>query len=308
MKLMLKCFLPVTLTLSCLVGVGNASTAVIGSDTTGTPLVVYGITSFTTTGADMALSGGLQVTVNFANASTGAPVGSPSTAVFVAGCGTGCGSASGSVFGGGTWTLTQTGNTGSVGDASNPDSQPINFWTLSTTGAVSAIASVQLMGGPTNGNVVFDRDRATGTGATTGGQIGTPGSAFGIDFVTSTTSIVPPSPPPADSANFLVNVTYSNIVRLAGAAGSRPCQNAAGGTAVSGPFAGLDSATTGCGDTWQNLTFSFSPATAFAGTSTFHFFQDTDMIGTPEPVSLALMSGGLLLIATLYRRRQKRLV
>ena len=65
------------------------------------------------------------------------------------------------------------------------------------------------------------------------------------------------------------------------------------------------SSISGCGDLWQGLTFTFSSPTAFVGNgttnATFHFFQDTDMIGTPEPLTLGLMGAGLLALAA-YRR------
>jgi len=213
--------------------------------------------------------------------------------------------------GGGTWTLSQSGvqGTGFVENTASPDTTARNFWTLTNTSTTTAISSVDILGGLVlNGNVVFDRDTATGGGARSGGQIGTPGSDFGIDFVASTTSVIPPSPPPADSgpnSQYSVFGTYFNIVQLTG-----PNQGCSGAL-----FSG-NSTVTGCGDLWQGLTFAFNSPTAFIGgagnPASFHFFQDTDQLGTPgtapvpEPQTLGLMGVGLAAVFALRRYRYAR--
>jgi len=282
----------VVLGIVCLAGIANASSATILADDTSSSVLVFGITTATTTGATMT---GLQVTVTFTGGGT-------STALFTGGCGTDCGSASstsytgGTFAGGGSWSLAQTGDTGAVSDFTNINGTPVNFWTLTNATGLN-ITSVMVMGGPLFGNVVFDRDSIQSPSTVRplpGVQVGTPGSSIGIDFVANTTSVTPPSPPPADTGSYAVNVTYSSIVKFFSSAA---CSGAS--------FGGLNAATTGCGDTWQNIKFDFT--TAFSGTSgspvTFHFFQDTDMVGTPEPFTLGLTTIGLLSILA-YRRRR----
>lgn len=201
----------------------------------------------------------------------------------------GHGQATGAI-GNGTWTLAETGNTGSVTDPTNPQGTAINPWTLTNTSTNVAIASVVLNGIP--GNTVFDRDRATGTGADSGGQTGTPGSSFGITYTFSSES--------GANSPFTATVTYSGIVALSG-----PVQSGQGATFAVGSTA------TGVGDLWSNLTFAFAPAQPFIATAaanaTWSFFQDTDTAAAfvPEPSSLAL--AGAALVCLLRRRRCRRI-
>src|SRR2546425_12289770 len=60
-----------------LAGHANASTVSGYTDVTGTPLLIFALTSFTTTGADMSVGTGLLVTVHFVNATTGVAGGFP---------------------------------------------------------------------------------------------------------------------------------------------------------------------------------------------------------------------------------------
>jgi hypothetical protein len=270
----------------CLAVSANASTAIIGADSNVTPIVVFGATTFTTTGATMT---GLQVTVNFEG-------GGSSTGFFATGCGDDCGSATGSA-GSGTWTLAQTGNTGQVTSATNIDGTPLNYWTLTNTTGLT-ITSVDLLGGEVFGNVIFDRNRAdfdTPIPAPSI-QVGTPGSSFGITFQTTSSNAKP-----ADSGDYTVTVTYRNIVQFhSGVA----CQGAA--------FTGRDTSSPsgGCGDAWQGVSFAFTGGPAFNGTvgtpTVFHFYQDTDEIGVPEPLTFGLMGAGLAAIALLRKRQISR--
>jgi len=264
-------------------GLASASTATITADVTGTPLLVYGMTAFATTGADMV---GLQVKVTFTGGAT-------STAIWAATCGASCGQAT-NTAGTGSWTLQETNDTGFVTDSTNVTGSALNPWTLTNTTGLGIIA-VELTGSGTG--IVFDRNRVTGTGPEVAGlQAGTPNSSIGVTF--TTTSI---NPPPADTGvnnPYAVSVTYSNIVQFLGSA--QNCQGAA--------FTGITTAT-GCGDTWQRVTFAFADTVAgrFTGSTgspaTFHFFQDSDMVGLPEPLSFGLMGSGLLALA-LYRKRR----
>jgi hypothetical protein len=145
-----------------------------------------------------------------------------------------------------------------------------------------------------NGNIIFDRNESTANVALVGVQEGTPGSSFGVTF--SNTG-VPAAP--ADSGNFTATATYFNSVFVLGA--SQPC-NGAG-------FAGKTTLSPGCGDTWEGINIVFSGTNSFIAASavapaTFHFFQDTDQVGTPEPMSIALVGAGLLGMG-LYRRRRR---
>jgi hypothetical protein len=92
-------------------GVANASTVIIGANVNAPADAVNAISTFTTSGADMATLG-LLVRVHFSNATNSGPI---TWVTDVTGCtsASGCGQASGTA-GNGTWTLRQTGNTGSV--------------------------------------------------------------------------------------------------------------------------------------------------------------------------------------------------
>src|SRR5207237_7507988 len=142
-------------------------------------VMVFAFVSASTTGSDMAALG-LFVVVHFSN---GTDSGAILWTTNVGGCtsAAGCGQATGTA-GNATWLLTETGNTGAVGDIFNPDTSAINAWTLTNTSTDLAITSVDLMGG---NFVVFDRDTPS-PGTTplspSGGQTGTPNSAGGIDY------------------------------------------------------------------------------------------------------------------------------
>ena len=264
-----------------LASIASANTVVYNGDGAGSPFVVFNMTGFATTGADM-VGFGLLVNVHFSDASSSGPVAWTNTATCTA-VGL-CGQASG-VAGNGVWTLTETGDTGSVANPANPDGTALRAWTLTNTSTNLAISSVQLIGG---GRISFDRDRVTNAGPPTGGQIGTPGSNFGIDYVFASES----------GANnpFTVGVTYDNIIQFFT---SQACQGAA--------FA-ANNTLTGCGDEWNNVTFTFTvgtfQGTVGGGNAVWGFFQDTDTIGVPEPATVGLMSAGLLLGVFAYRKRR----
>jgi hypothetical protein len=212
-----------------------------------------------------------------------------------------CGQASGAISGG-TWTLQEVGDTGSVGNNTNPEGTANNPWTLTNTSSTTPITSVVISGDLSNScfasnlnvsgcihGVVFDRDRATGAGANSLGQEGTPGGGFGITYTFSSES--------GRNSPFTANVTYSNIVALTG-----PNQGCLGST-----FA-ANSTVTGCGDEWATLTFTFSgnpfQATASPNTAAvWSFFQDTDAAVAPEPLTMGLMGAGLFALAALRKRR-----
>ena len=271
--------------------VTQGSTVFFTADNPGTPLTVFGVNSNLTPGSAMV---GLLATVNFSNSTS-------VTVPFAATCGANCGQATGAIpsGGGATWTLAQTSNTGSVSNASSPETTALNFWTLTNTSTTIGISSISLVGGPANGNVVFDRDRVTALGAATGGQIGSPNSDFGVTFSTTSTN-----PFPADTgaaSSYAVTVTYSNIVTFISP------------QACTGAAFNANNVVTGCGDLWQTVTFSFATPTTFVGAvgtnATLHFFQDTDQIepgAIPEPLTLGLVSSGLLAIAVRRYQLAKR--
>jgi hypothetical protein len=268
-------------------GVAHASTIVYNANVSAPSEEAFGISGFVTTGAAMA-SQGLTVIVHFSDLSTSGVV---AWVTDVAGCtsASGCGQASG-VAGNGTWTLTQTGSTGAVIDPTNPDTTAINPWTLTNTSTNLAITSVDIIGGTL---LVFDRDMGPpGTGvAPSGGQVGTPGSAFGVDYVFNSES--------GANAPFTVAATYSRILTLQGA--PQACSGAA--------FPGTTAA--GCGDEWGVLTFAFTvgtfQGTVGGGNAVWSFFQDTDTIGTPEPATIGLIGVGLLALGVYRKRRLARL-
>ena len=262
-----------------LAGVANGNTVIVGADVNNPPDLVSSISNFKVDGADMAALG-LNVVVHFSNGTNSGPI------AWTAICGASCGQATG-VAGNGTWTLTETGDTGSVSDLFNPDTSGINAWTLTNTSTNLAITSVDLLGG---NNLIFDRDNHL-TNPTDSVQLGTPGSSLGIDYSFSSES--------GANSPFTVTVTYSNIVTLAGAA--QACQGAG--------YAGKDTST-GCGDVWGNLTFAFTAGGPFlnvgAANAVWAFFQDTDT-PAPEPLTMGLTGIGLLALAVYRKRRGARL-
>jgi hypothetical protein len=256
----------------CFAVVAQAGTVNILPNVNGTTQQIWAVNSAATTGATMV---GMQVTVTFADSST-------QTLTWGA-TGFDTGQVSGAA-GNGTWTLSVTGNTGDR-SAPAPFGAPLTPWVLTSTSTNLAISSIVLdgTGGSSRpGGTIFDRDPSDN------GSIGTPNSAFGIDYRFNTETGV--------HAPFTVNVTYSNIVALFGA--NQGCD-------TTSPFS-ANSTVTGCGDEWAKLTFAFT-GNQFVGTgggpATWRYFQDSDTIGAPEPLTMGLMGAGLLCLAA-YRRRR----
>ena len=253
-------------------GVARANTVVEAEDLNQPPVVQAGITNAVISGFDMAALG-LTITVNFVGGGNSGPVAWTT-------CGIGCGQASGSI-GDGSWTLTQSGNTGASTNALNPNNTAQNPWTLTSTATNVAIASVILNGGS---SIVFDRDLHRSVLAPPESQQGTPGTGFGIDF---TEKVIAPN------EGWTVTATYSRILQFSG-----PAQACLGSTYVS-----LGKTTdTGCGDAWGALAFAFTAGPAFQNGAVWSFFQDTDAaVGVPEPLSMGLVGGGLIALAA-YRK------
>jgi hypothetical protein len=264
----------------------GASTVVVGADTNSPVDGIFTLTSFAATGFSMALNG-LTVTINFSSgpSQTIAWTHPNSGACLdIAGCGLASGTLSG-----GVWTLTETGDTGGV-----VGTTPVNAWTLTNTSTATAITSVVLNGGP---NVVFDRDRQTGTGTDSGSlQEGTPGSAGGITYKFGGAE----AQGNVTSNVFTANVTYSGIANVNGI----PTQSCLGSTFNT---AGHDTST-GCGDIWNNVTFTLTGGTggfiaSASGPAFWTFFQDTDLVGAPEPATLGFVG---LALAGLFGYRIRR--
>ena len=157
--------------------------------------------------------------------------------------------------------------------------------------AIAAGATLQLQAPFTiNGNLYVDF----------GGSVSGPGKVNGARFTNQDLSGARQDALDASSqaASLAPNVTYSNILALAG-----PNQGCNGAT-----FA-ANSTVTGCGDEWAKLTFTFSgnPFQATTGggggNAVWSFFQDTDAAVAPEPLTWGLMGAGLLALATLRKRR-----
>lgn len=241
--------------------VAKASTVNILPNQNGITQVVASITSDVTDGSTMV---GMTVTVNFS-------VGASQTVAW-ASTGATSGRATGAITGG-NWMLAVNGDTGNL---TAPGGTPTTAWTLTNSSTSVAITSIILDGAPTN--TVFDRDR---------NNIGTPTSNFGIDYAFGGTEV--------GKDPFTVNVTYSNIVALAG-----PNQGCSGLPS--------NNTVTGCGDLWRTLTFAFSPNLFVKQNGNGHpsaswtFFQDTDTVaGVPEPLTIGLTGTGLLAIAAYGR-------
>jgi hypothetical protein len=288
----------------CLAGTAHAGTISYLADDASTSVQAAAITQQTVLGSDQAQNGGIQVTV--ATASTNSTANWTTTS----GCNastpglstggaliTGCGQASGSI-GGGTWTLSETGDTGTalVGPGS-PDQTAQNPWTLTYNGS-TPLTSITLNGFVAS--IVFDRDTpkcGTDPACTpSGGAVGTPNGGFGIDATYDNNSLDYLS---GTATAFTLNAQYSEILTLAGP--NQGCQGSA--------FASF-STVTGCTDEWGKMTLTFTGGGAFDGTAlnpaTLLFFQDTDSVATPEPFTLGLMTAGLLALATLGRLRKNR--
>jgi len=203
-----------------------------------------------------------------------------------------CGQASHTVTGG-AWTLTELFNTGSVSDLTHPDTTPVNAWTLTNSSQSVGIASVVLNGVVDSSHgVVFDRDFfGAPPGVSSGGQEGTPGGAGGLDFTFASEG--------SGHAPYTVTVQYSNLVTV--------LNTAQGCNGANWSQGGVNTATTGCGDSWGTLSFTFGNSfISTSATPTFYaFYQDTDLVTAPEPTT-SLLAGGALLILGLvavYRRR-----
>lgn len=241
-----------------------AGTVSFGADVT-TPLVpADSVVPLGVTGSRMA---GIRVTVNFVG-------GGSSTASWVS-SGATSGQASGAI-GNGTWTLTESGDTGAVFNSSSPDTTAINPWTLTNTATNVAIASVSIDGNPAS--VVFDRDHFTN------GQVGTPNSFVGIDYVFMSES--------GANSPFGVTVTYGRPVQfLSGPMAGNACQGAF--------YTGL-TASIGCRDLWGGLSFSFTSGGPFqataAGNAIWSFFQDTDLVVSSMKITSITGSGNGVLL------------
>jgi len=291
-KTVIRC-VQLSLSVVCLGCVASGGTVNIGADVNGSTAVAWALNA-STTGASMA--GLITISVN-----GGAPV-LWTTNVGSCTSGIGCGQATGAIAGG-AWTLQVIGDPGAVGNFTMPEQTALNPWTLTNTSTTTPITSVVISGNLSNScfasnanlsgcinGIVFDRDRATAAGANSGGQEGTPGGSFGITYTFSAES--------GANKPFTANVTYSNILALAG-----PNQGCNGAT-----FA-ANSTVTGCGDEWAKLTFTFSgnPFQATTGggggNAVWSFFQDTDAAVAPEPLTWGLMGAGLFALAALRKRR-----
>jgi len=136
--------------LACCTLPAHADTVLCCADINAPILSAKSVVGELTGGAEMT---GMQVTVNFVGGGTSAGT----WATNVTGCtqAADCGNATGTI-GNGNWTLTESGNTGSVTDIHNPDRTALNPWTLTNTSTDHAIASVVLNGIPSH--KVFDRD------------------------------------------------------------------------------------------------------------------------------------------------------
>jgi hypothetical protein len=269
--------IPVVFSVAFLASTANASQVIINTGG-GANDSVYGLTSFTLTGEGMAALNSFNVQVIFANNTS---VVRPWTSC---GAGTGCGFASN-----GAWTLTETGDTGAVSDIFNPNATALSPWTLinTSTDPNLAIRSVTLLGGPA---VTFDRH-----GPTTGSiQIGTPGSADGVDFTFRAES--------GANSPWTIAVQYMNLVTINGPS-QGPCL-----TTPPPQFPG--NSANGCGDEWGSVLLTFTNSNPFvataAGPAMFVFVQDTDQVGTPEPMTFGLIGTGLLIMGVYAKRRHAR--
>jgi len=193
-----------------------------------TTVMVPGISQFATDGSEMA---GMSVTVNFAGRSE--------TVQWAA-----TGPVSGAAAGSG-WSISATGDTFAA------NAWAADFGDLQVTSFV--------LDGST-GLTVFDRDFSP--------IPGTPGSASGLDFVSTLLG-------DAD-----VVATYSSVVGIG--------------------------ATTPVNDLFQVLTVSFSDVENGTVSGMFNFTQDTDSdirIQIPEPAMLPLFGLGLAGVAIIARKR-----
>jgi len=296
MKIIQNKYLQIAILSLSLAGTATANTVTVLSDSAAPGLAVWGIVDASLSGFDMVALG-LTVKVHFGNSAFDDPNGTAWTtnsgcnaATVGGGVGqSGCGLASAAVGGNsanGSWTLTTTGNTGAIlgGSTSNPEANAVNAWTLSSnaTGAGMNIVSVELIGSP---RLVFDRDRATGTGTdSTVQDEGTPSSKSGITMWTP------------GSETKTVSTQYTSLVSLL--VPSTTCL----GSSSTPPFNGNNTAT-GCGDEWNRVVFTFTGAQLL--NNSFVFFQDTDQVGTPEPMTIGLVGFTLVGLFMVRKRLAK---
>jgi len=263
----------------------HAATIITNPNSNGVTDSIFGINASST---GDSLAGLLTVTVFFTSGANSGPI-AWTTGVGACTSGVGCGLASGAV-GNGAWTLTVSGSTGFIADPNNPDTSAQVPWTLTNSSSTVGIASVLLNGVVSNTRgVVFDRDFLNGS--TTHGAEGTPGGAGGVDFTFVSES--------GGNTPYTVTAQYSNIAALVAAP---PCRDASGGPVTWS----ANTAVSGCQDEWGTLAFSFSQPFIATTTSTptrFAFYQDTDEVTAPEPVTFWLIGGGLAAFVA-YRRRR----
>ena len=279
----------------CMASVLRANTVITLANSAGTPDAIFSDVA-TSTGATIALNGAMTVTVFFSDGSNTGPLAWVTNVGTCTSAGS-CGQATGAV-GNGVWTLTESFNTGTIANTLSPDTSAQNPWTLTNTSSTVGIASITLNGVVSAiKGTIFDRDFfGAPPGATSVGQEGTPFGSSGIDFTFDAET--------GGSSPYTVTVQYSNIVTLVGAA--QPCLGA------NWSQGGTNTTATGCGDSFGTVSFAFSApfvATTTVTPTTWVFFQDTDAVAAPEPVTFGFTAIALLAVGVgVYRKRRSRIV